>query len=80
MEKMHIMQEDDPVFARSAPLTVGSVSRALADSKEALTNAHALDQRVDDVDELIDSAIKSLGEHAKCLTSDLPSSTPRWPN
>ena len=67
MEKMFEMQADDPAFTRNAPLTVGSVSRALADSKAALASTHVLDDRLDDVDELLDDLPKSSAAIAEAI-------------
>jgi hypothetical protein len=73
MEKMHIMQADDPVFTRNAPITVGSVSRALGDAKEALASTGKLAERVEDVevdlDELIARIEKSTAEHRALIQS-----------
>jgi hypothetical protein len=73
MEKMHIMKEDDPVFARSAPITVGAMARALADSKSALSSTGKLADRVDDVEVDLDALIarieKSTAEHRATIKS-----------
>ena len=67
MQEMFEMQADDPAFTRNAPLTVGSVSRALADSKAALASTHVLDDRLDDVDELLDDLPKSSAAIAEAI-------------
>jgi hypothetical protein len=52
-----------------AALTVGTISRALADSKAALASTHVLDDRLDDVDELLDDLAKSSAVVAEAIRS-----------
>ena len=59
MRKFHELADDDPVWTANQPLTVGSMARALADSKTALAETRNLADRVDDVDALIDDVLKS---------------------
>ena len=67
MRKFHELAEDDPVFTRSAAITVGSMARALADSKTALASTRDLEDRVDDVDQLLDDVMKSSAVITECL-------------
>ena len=59
MRKFHQLSDDDPVWTANRRSTVGSMARALADSKTALAETRNLEDRVDDVDALIDDALKS---------------------
>jgi hypothetical protein len=77
MRKFHEMAADDPAFAHQ-PMTLGSMSKALADSKEALASARSLADRVDDVDELLedlakssDALVKLLAVKGKAIDGDL---------
>ena len=60
---MHELSPDDPVWTSHQPLTVGSMARALADSKTALAETRKLAEDVDDLDELIADIEKSTAEH-----------------
>ena len=58
--------EPDAGYEKSLPdaaLTVGTISRALSDSKAALAASTKLAEDVDDLDELIASIEKSTAEH-----------------
>ena len=63
MKKFHQLSEDDPIWTANQPLTVGAMSKALADSKTALAETRKLSEDVDDLDELIASIEKSTAEH-----------------
>ena len=83
MRKFHEMAADDPAFAHQ-PMTLGSMSKALADSKEAFASACSLADRVDDVDELLedlakssDALVKLLAVKGKAIDGASPSSEPR---
>ena len=67
MRKFHELAEDDPVWTGSAALTVGSVARALGNSKEALASTSKLADRVDDIDQLLEDLAKSNAVIAECL-------------
>ncbi len=69
MRKFHELAEDDPVWTSHQPLTVGSMSRAMSDSKAALTSATKLAARVDEIEVEIDEMMKSLNTTAAALNS-----------
>jgi hypothetical protein len=66
MRKFHELADDDSAWD-NRPLTLGSISRALGDAKEALASAQALDGRVDNVDEMIEDVLKSADENALAI-------------
>jgi hypothetical protein len=69
MRKFHELAADDHVWTESAALTVGSVARALSDSKTALAASRKLDDRLGDVDELLADIAKSNAVLDDCIKS-----------
>ncbi len=70
MKKFHELSDDDPAWSAHQPLTLGSMSKAAADAKAALASAHELDDRLDDVDELIAKVQKSNDEFLEILRGE----------
>jgi hypothetical protein len=52
-------------------MTIGSISKAIADAKSAAASTRKLAQRVDDVDALIDGVLKSIEANTKALNVGL---------
>jgi hypothetical protein len=69
MRKFHELSPDDPVWTENQPLTVGSVSRAMSDAKAALASTRVLDDRVDDIDDVLDDVLKSNAEYTALIKS-----------
>ena len=69
MRKFHELAVDDPIWTANRPLTVGSISRTISDAKTALAETRKLDDRLDDVDELLADIEKSTAVHTALIKS-----------
>ncbi len=68
---IHELENDDPAWSgdQHKPLTLGAVSKALADSKAALAETRDLADDVDDLDKLISDIEKSTAAHTALIAN-----------
>jgi septal ring factor EnvC (AmiA/AmiB activator) len=69
MKKFQALADDDEAWSAHQPLTVGAMSKAAADAKAALASTREIDDRLDDVDQLLKELEKSSAALGECLKS-----------